>query len=319
MSPHKFIGGPNTTGVMIAKKNLFKNVVPAIPGGGTVHFVNDKFHYYNKNIEAKEEGGTPNIIACIRSGLIFKLKEIVGEEIIKKKEEEILDKVIPRIRRISNLLLLANNRKPKVAIMLFMIKSHGKFLHYNFVSILLNDLFGLQTRGGCSCAALYGLNLLGIGFDMQIKLKKAVDQYQLFRGGYVRLNFSYIMDNRNIDYILKALEFVSLYGWMFLPLYRQHHPKDIWSNIAVENQEPNRLGKINFSEMNYSSNQTFIHKAHDNYDQVLDDARQSLSHLLIDYRGKYLKSGSFFTDTEEQIQGADLEPLIWFLRPLDVI
>ena len=79
--------------------------------------------------------------------------------------------------------------------MLFMIKSHGKLLHYNYVSILLNDLFGLQTRGGCSCAALYGLTLLGIDFDSQMKLKPAVERFELFRGGYVRLNFSYIIED----------------------------------------------------------------------------------------------------------------------------
>ncbi|CAF4991457.1 unnamed protein product, partial [Rotaria sp. Silwood1] len=134
ISTHKFVGGPSTPGILIAKKKLFTNRVPSDCGGGTVNFVTRTNVEYVKDIETREEGGTPNILGAIRAGLVFHLKEAVGEKIIEKREEELVEKFFQRFRNHEKLLVLGSSTVPRLAIFSFLIyvPAFDKYLHHNF-------------------------------------------------------------------------------------------------------------------------------------------------------------------------------------------
>lgn len=150
ISPHKFIGGPDSPGLLICKKKLLSNNKPVQVGGGIVFFVDKEEHMYIRGVEEREEGGTPSIIGVIRAGLAFQLKEALSTQYIEIREKQIIRHANDRFSKMPNVLLLGNNELDKVPIYSFEIRHMGKFLHFHFVGKLLNDLFGIQTRTGCS-------------------------------------------------------------------------------------------------------------------------------------------------------------------------
>ena len=167
-SPHKFAGGPGTPGLLIAKKTLFTNTVPHAGGGGTVVYVTRHKHTYTSNVEAREEGGTPAIIESIRAGLVFQLKEVIGCDMIHKREEHLAQKGIESLSKNSNIMLLGSKVLPRIPILSFCVKhpASKKLVHHNFIALLLSDLFGIQARGGCACAGPYAQDLLGIADEV---------------------------------------------------------------------------------------------------------------------------------------------------------
>ena len=152
LSPHKLIGGPGTPGVLVARKELFRNRVPGVPGGGTVAFVQPDSHQYLTDVEHREEGGTPAIVESIRAGLVFQLKDAVGVDRIRALEESFIDRAIASWRENPDIEILGNEEAERLSIVSFVVRHDGRYLHHNFVVALLNDLFGIQARGGCSCA-----------------------------------------------------------------------------------------------------------------------------------------------------------------------
>ena len=167
-SPHKFVGGPGSPGLLIAKKKLFTNIIPHGTGGGTVLFVSKTKHSYTKDVEAREEGGTPGIIEAIRAGLVFQLKASIGLENIQRREMYLARKGINQLHGNPNIILLGSKISPRVPILSFAIlhPASKKLVHHNFISLLLNDLFGIQARGGCACAGPYAQDLLGIAEEV---------------------------------------------------------------------------------------------------------------------------------------------------------
>ncbi|MDH5491596.1 MAG: aminotransferase class V-fold PLP-dependent enzyme, partial [Myxococcales bacterium] len=159
LSPHKFIGGPGTPGVLIAKRKLLRNRVPSVPGGGTVAYVNPNEHRYISDPEQREEGGTPAILESIRAGLVFQLKEAVGFEAIHEREQDFIDRAIASWETNEQIQILGNRNAWRLSIVSFVIRHGHRYLHHNFVASLLNDLFGIQARAGCSCAGPYGHRL----------------------------------------------------------------------------------------------------------------------------------------------------------------
>ena len=159
ISPHKMIGGPGTPGVLVVRKELLQNTVPAVPGGGTVAYVNPTDHRYVDEPEHREEGGTPAIVEAIRAGLVFKLKDAVGAEEIERKERAFIDRAIAAWDQNPNIDVLGNHDARRLSIVSFTVRHRDRFLHHNFVVALLNDVFGIQSRGGCSCAGPYGHRL----------------------------------------------------------------------------------------------------------------------------------------------------------------
>ena len=186
LSPHKFIGGPSTPGVLVARRELFANRVPDVPGGGTVAYVNPDDHAYLADPAHREEGGTPAIIEAVRAGLVFQLKEAVGVETIRAAEERLL---APGGRGVARGAGDRDPRQPRRRPALDRVVRRaapsGRYLHHNFVVALLNDLFGIQSRGGCSCAGPYGHRLLGI--DLERSPRVRARDHRRLRGHQARL------------------------------------------------------------------------------------------------------------------------------------
>ena len=250
VSPHKLVGGPQTSGLLVAKRDVLFDSAPHRVGGGPILFVNEKKYEFVENPEELEEAGTPAILQDIRTGIVFELKDQIGEETIHKREALIMKKVLPRLLKIPNLILMGNNSLPKVPIFAFVIRTfNGKILHPNFVTQLLGDLFGIQTRSGCSCAGMYGLKLLGVDDELaDIYLGAIYKGLEIVKMGYSRLNFSYFFNDEDVDYICHALEFVSKFGWMFLANYDFEMKRGLWISKDEKRFETNtRITDIDFT------------------------------------------------------------------------
>jgi len=220
LSPHKFIGGPGTPGLLIAKRSLFTNRVPTAPGGGTVAYVNQVEHRYYDDPTHKEEGGTPAIIESIRAGLVFQLKEAVGWENIRDLEHTHIRKAINSWSKNPNIKILGNPDAWRLSIVSFMTKIGDQMLHHNFVVALLNDLFGIQARGGCSCAGPYGHRLLGIDLTRSKEFEREVVRgCEGIKPGWARVNFNYFVSETVADFIIEAVHLIANEGWKLLPHY----------------------------------------------------------------------------------------------------
>ncbi len=229
ISPHKFVGGPGTPGILVVGKHVLKNRVPAMPGGGTVVYVTPEDHRYLENHEQREEGGTPAIIESIRAGLVFKLKRTVGDAEIERLESDFVQRALCRWRRCDSIEILGSSDLPRLSIMSLRIKWGDKDLHYGFVVALLNDLFGIQSRGGCSCAGPYGHQLLGMDMAYSRAIEaQIVQSHTILRPGWVRLNFNYFIDEATFEYLLRAIELVAEHGWRLLPYYCFDPHHGVW-------------------------------------------------------------------------------------------
>ena len=167
-SMHKFLGGVQTPGVLIAKKCLFQNSSPEGAGGGSVFYVTESDHRYLQEPEVREEGGTPAIVESVRAGLVMKLKQSVGVEFIMTREELLRQRFVKRFENNENLLILGPSSSSQLAVFSFLVRAGGSglYLHHNFVVALLNDLFGIQARGGCACAGPLMQSLLGLNREL---------------------------------------------------------------------------------------------------------------------------------------------------------
>jgi selenocysteine lyase/cysteine desulfurase len=229
LSPHKFIGGPGTPGVLVVKKALLKNRVPTTPGGGTVAYVSPEEHQYLDDPTQREEGGTPAIIESIRAGLVFQLKQAVGEDVVRALEESFIRRAIAFWSENPNIQLLGNLEAERLSIVSFMVRHGERYLHHDFVVALLNDLFGIQSRGGCSCAGPYGHRLLGIDQPLSKRFEQAiVSGCEGVKPGWVRVNFNYFIDETVFDFILEAVAWTANEGWRLLPDYRFDAPSGQW-------------------------------------------------------------------------------------------
>jgi selenocysteine lyase/cysteine desulfurase len=221
LSPHKFIGGPSTPGVLVARRGLFTNRVPTTPGGGTVLYVNSDDHRYFEDPTHREEGGTPAIIESIRAGLVFQLKAAVGTDTIRAQEERHLTRAVAAWRDEPGIELLGNLERERLSIVSFVIRApSGRYLHHNYVVALLNDLFGIQSRGGCSCAGPYGHRLLGIDLDRSHEFEREITGgCEGIKPGWVRINFNYFVSDAVVAYLIDAVRMVAQDGWKLLGDY----------------------------------------------------------------------------------------------------
>jgi len=185
-SPHKFLGGPGTSGILIFNKKLYKNMIPDCPGGGTVSWTNPwGEHKYIDNIEDREDGGTPGFLQTIKTALAIKLKEQMGVENILRREHELISVFFSELNPVENLNILAGQHQDRLGVFSFYIDD----LHYNLGVKLLNDRFGIQTRGGCSCAGTYGHYLLHVDYETSHELTKEISIGDLVRKpGWIRLS-----------------------------------------------------------------------------------------------------------------------------------
>ncbi|MFV0539772.1 MAG: aminotransferase class V-fold PLP-dependent enzyme [Aestuariibaculum sp.] len=202
-SPHKFLGGPGTSGVLIFNNNLYKNQVPDNPGGGTVSWTNPwGNHKYFNDIETREDGGTPGFLQTIRIALSVKLKEQMGVAQMLKREHELLNIVFGKLESIPNINILAPQQKDRLGVLSFYIDN----LHYNLAVKLLNDRFGIQTRGGCSCAGTYGHYLLHVDEEMSNNITCEIDEGDLtHKPGWVRMSIHPTTTNKEIHFVCDAI------------------------------------------------------------------------------------------------------------------
>lgn len=207
-SPHKFLGGPGSAGVLIFNKKLYKNIVPDNPGGGTVNYTNPwGDHDYVDDIESREDGGTPGFLQAIRIALSIQLKDEMGVDNIAAREHEINEKIFNALEPIDNLTILAGNHKDRLGVFSFYIKD----LHFNLAVKLLNDRFGIQTRGGCSCAGTYGHYLLHVDQVTSKGIEKQIlDGCLIERPGWVRMSIHPTMSNSDIEHICDAIKQLSI-------------------------------------------------------------------------------------------------------------
>lgn len=207
-SPHKFLGGPGSSGVLIFNKKLYKNLVPDNPGGGTVSYTNPwGDHDYIDDIETREDGGTPGFLQAIKIALSIQLKEEMGVKNILDREHELIDIVFNRLSRIENLKILAPKHKDRLGVFSFYIDD----AHYNLIVKLLNDRFGIQTRGGCSCAGTYGHYLLNVDETTSKSIElKILEGCLIERPGWIRMSIHPTMTNDEIEFICDAIEAVAL-------------------------------------------------------------------------------------------------------------
>lgn len=313
LSPHKFIGGPGTPGVLVIRKDLLTNTVPAVPGGGTVRYVNAEEHRYLEDPAHREEGGTPAIVESIRAGLVFRLKEQVGTALIKEREEVYLSRAIAAWQQHPNIQILGNLEIDRLSILSFVIKGPtGRHLHHNFVVALLNDLFGIQSRGGCSCAGPYGHRLLGIDLDRSHEFESQISGgCEGIKPGWVRVNFNYFLCDDVVDYIIKAVEFIAEHGWHFLTDYRFDQVAGLWRHRTGPVEPPLRLNQVEFDDagiMRYPHNE--------------DRAPESVLATYLDAAAVLMVEHSSWApddehDHEETVRrlGEGFEHLRWFELP----
>ncbi|KAJ4458197.1 putative Cysteine desulfurase [Paratrimastix pyriformis] len=242
VSTHKFIGGPGTPGVLVAHQRVFMNTVPAQVGGGTVLYVTKAGHVFNRNIEHREEGGTPEIIGSIRAGLAFRLKELIGTQTIQSREEAALRQAWavwqphPRLQ-----LLGPQEPHGRLSIVAFIMRlPFGQapatvppqptvcYLHHNFIVVLLNDLFGIQARSGCACAGVYAHHLLQIAQPTAEALQNIVVSGFDAHPGWARLSLHYHMAADEVAFLIRAVAWIATHGWKLLPLYHFAARDGLW-------------------------------------------------------------------------------------------
>lgn len=249
LSPHKFVGGPGTPGVLIAKRGLFRNSVPAMVGGGTVSYVTPEDHVYIADIERREEGGTPAIVESIRAGLVFSLQQQVGIDEIQTREQAMAATVMKWLQGCANIEVLGSAEAHRLPIFSLRFWHGERELHYGFVVSLLNDLFGIQARGGCSCAGPYAHSLLGMDMAFSKRVEAAVTSGAgLMRPGWVRLNFNYFIDTDELEYLLRALELVAEHGWRLLRCYRYDAAHGVWRHQDADNERLDPLADLDWRQ-----------------------------------------------------------------------
>jgi selenocysteine lyase/cysteine desulfurase len=245
LSPHKFIGGPGTPGVLVGRRELFRNRVPAAPGGGTVLYVNPLEHVYLADPEHREEGGTPAIVESIRAGLAFWLKERVGSEAIRTREETLIQRAIAAWQQEPAIGILGNPALPRLSIVSFTVRHGDRYLHHNLVVAILNDLLGIQSRGGCSCAGPYGHRLLGIDIETSHAFEREISRgCEGIKPGWVRVNFNYFISEAVFDFLVRAVALVARDGWRLTPWYRFEPASGLWRHAAGAPEPPLSLHDI---------------------------------------------------------------------------
>ncbi len=237
LSTHKFMAGPQASGVLVAHRDLFRTRRPERPGGGTVDYVSagGRRVDYTARLEDREEGGTPAIMGDLRAGAAFLVKELVGAANICAHEQAIAAEALARLARHPRIRLLGSLDQPRLAIISFNVEG----LHHDFVSALLDQLFGIQNRAGCACAGPYGHRLLGIDDATSERFRALIARGVIgMKPGWVRLSLPYYGAPEDIAFILDAVLFVADHGDAFLPAYCLSWQDGVWRHLAHPAETP---------------------------------------------------------------------------------
>lgn len=229
LSPHKYPGGPGASGILVADRRMLDSARPTVTGGGTVSYVTALTHSYVTDPERREEAGTPAIVGNIRAGMVLQLKRDMDEAEVERREQAMTARLDDALRALPQIEVLGPRDADRIGIFSFNIRARGRLLHHNYVVALLNDLFGIQARGGCSCAGPYGHSLLGIDAATSARHQDAVDRgLSAFRPGWARLGVTWFSRDEDVDRIAAALRFIAARGLDLLPLYRLDAGAGVW-------------------------------------------------------------------------------------------
>ena len=307
-SPHKFIGGPGSSGVLAVKRHLLNNAVPTQVGGGTVRYVTPDWHEWHPEPEHREEGGTPGIIESIRGAMAISIPRKVGYEFIAKREKQHVQQARALLQKARGLELLGPADAERLPIFSLRFRSNKGELHYSFVVRLLNDLFGIQARGGCSCAGPYGHTLLNLTPEHSEALAAEVRRgFGCLRPGWVRFNLHWLSTEEEADYVLRAMTLIARWGSRLVPSYILDTKTGLWQHRDFQEAPPASLDNFMLPKLPEASSAKCPSPA-----ELLDIAEQTLS------------SGA---PHHHDLQAADAhqktpwpskaEALCWFLRPHD--
>ncbi len=223
LSPHKYLGGPGSCGLLVFDESLYRSdLAPSVGGGGTVVYVTDRGHDFSPDIEARETAGTPGFFQTLRAAYAMEVKHAIGVDAIHAREHAAASRALALWREIDGIQILGpDDPDVRLGIVSFNITdASGAILHPRFVTVLLDDLFGIQSRAGCSCAGPYGHQLLGIDDATTERFRScALDGIHGLKPGWARIGFHYTMDDAEVDYLIDAVRFLAQVGSRFLPLY----------------------------------------------------------------------------------------------------
>jgi selenocysteine lyase/cysteine desulfurase/CRP-like cAMP-binding protein len=248
LSPHKFVGGPGTPGVLAVKRSLLRNRVPSVPGGGTILFVSPTGHSYHPEPSVREEGGTPAIVESIRAGLVFKLKDAVGVDEIRRREHDFVRRALESWGANPQIEILGNPELDRLAIVSLGLRHPRGLLHSHFVVALLNDLFGIQARGGCFCAGPYVHRMYPIDEVWSGRMDAEASLGHLgAKLAFVRVNFNYFISEAVFEYIVEAVHLLANVGWKLLPVYRFDPFSGLWHHESGRSRPPLTLHDVSFA------------------------------------------------------------------------
>jgi len=310
LSPHKFLGGPGTAGLLIINENIYPNELPpCVAAGGTVDYVSLKREKYIDDIETREKPGTPAILQDIKIALTFQIKEKVGIENIETIERYWLEKFYDRFLNNKKIVFYGpTDIDKKVNIIPFNIKHKDRILHPKFVTKLMNDLFGIQTRAGCSCAGPYGHRLLDINDEISkyYQCLIGVDKYSGIKPGWVRFNLHFALSPEEYEYIADVLEFIIENGHLFLPFYEFDFKTGDWYHIdekemkmpislnidellqkeKFELEQPENIKEIFRQNLNEASAMIKKLKVPDNFGKFEENLERLMFFYVVNFVGK---------------------------------
>uniref|UniRef100_A0A8R1E1N5 Aminotransferase class V domain-containing protein n=1 Tax=Caenorhabditis japonica TaxID=281687 RepID=A0A8R1E1N5_CAEJA len=330
-SGHKFPGGVGAPGVLIVKKSLIQAKKPKRIGGGTVFFVTESDEWYLKEVEHREEGGTADAVGAVRLAMAVKMKRAVGTDTIHSLESSITKLVLQKLKRIENFVLLGPvRRENRLPVFSFLIREpkSGLFYHHNYISVLLNDLFGIQTRAGCMCAGPYAQRLLGIDEETATKFALALredaeldrthlrrqaeySQREFLRPGFTRISFPYFFTHQQVDEIVSGLKFVAEHAADFLHLYQVNCETGEWHHQAQRVFHDRRwLGHVQFTSDGLKMKKI---------DEPMVDILPSYLKLAKKLAQESLESRNLFRIPDGRLAiNEEYQELRWFVLPIEI-
>jgi len=279
ISPHKFLGGPGSSGVLVFNDRIYHpELPPSVSAGGTVDYVGPEDQDFIRNIEEREKAGTPGVLQTLKAALVFEIKDRVGVDVINRREHELTQRAMKSWGDDENIEILGNpDPASRVGIISFNLRdAGGHYLHHKFVTALLNDLFGIQSRAGCSCAGPYGHRLLDIDRETSERYRHVVrDGYCGMKPGWCRVGLHWVMDDAEADYVIGAVHFIARHGRKFLPLYEFDLCTGTWSH----RQSSGRLPKFSLDnalrlENNEPANHLSLELRKQLYDHYMTEAHR---------------------------------------------
>ena len=287
ISPHKFVGGPGASGVLVFNECCYHpELPPSVAGGGTVDYVGPENHDFIKDIEARESAGTPGILQTLKAALVFEVQAALGYPLIEEREADYTRQAMSRWAGNPQVEVMGNADPDKrIGIVSFNLKGPGgRYYHPRFITTLLDDLFGIQSRAGCSCAGPYGHKLLGIDESLSEEYRSVIAEGHCgIKPGWCRIGFHYLFDQAEVDYLIEAVEFVAAEGYRFLPLYRFDPDSGLWSHRQKRSLEPALSLQVALECDPERPAPLDTTERHAHYQQNLEAARTYAQHLNADF------------------------------------